>query len=216
MLRTKVNRGAFDRVRTLQGLLVFSEAEIARRVVPAMATVHREQEKRIFATEGAAGGAGAWPRLSPEYARRKRAAAAGGRTAAKGKRGKARTTFLRSLGRPIANKILVWSGETRDRFTKAGPNNIARITARGKDRWTLGFGARSAIASYHHVGAGPLPVRDMVKKTKAQMAELQAVVVTIYRQKVEQYRRAGQRLGARLRGGPIGGGTSSRAASPAP
>lgn len=210
----KVNREGINRLRTTTSLLQLTEEDMRAFVLPGMATLHREQEMEIFASEGAGGGAGAWPRLSAAYAARKARAASAGRAETAGKKGKARVEALRAAGRPISQKILVWSGETRDRFTRdSSPGFVAQLVVTALDRWIVQLGARSDIASYHVHGSSRLPLRDMIAKTAEQLDELRAVVVQVYRQNLERYRKAVSTLGGR---GPIGGAVVGRAASPAP
>jgi len=214
MLKVKTHPEAFERVRTQAQLLNITPGDMQGPVIRRLDAVHRQQETRIFATEGAEGGGGAWPRLSPEYAARKRAAAAGGRQEAKGKKGKERLAFLRSKGRPIANKILVWTGETRARFTKTGAYHVARVIVRGAAGYIVQLGAASTIASYHEHGAGNLPVRDPVKKTPFQISELQRAIADWYtNERVKPVARFLRRFGGRMQGGPLGG-APSKAANP--
>jgi hypothetical protein len=214
VLKVKTNPGGFERVRTQAQLLEITPGDMQGPIIRRLDAVHRKQETRIFATEGAEGGGGPWPRLSPEYAARKRAAAAGGRQEAKGKKGKARISFLREKGRPIANKILVWTGETRSRFTKTGAYHIARVIVRGTGEYIVQLGAASTIASYHQHGAGVLPVRDPIKKTTQQVAELQRAITEWYaKERLATAARFLRRFGGRLTGGPLGG-APSKAANP--
>lgn len=158
----------------------------------ALGTTHRKQELAIFASEGAAGGAGAWPALNPRYVIRK-AKAVGSR-----------------------KRILTLTGEMKDQFTRFGaPGYVQEFVPRG----TLGifrFGARSSVAAAHKTGnpslattpsatarkvfggiAARLPVRDMITKSASQLEELRETLKTWFIARVKQ----GLRGEAALRGG---------------
>jgi len=220
MVKVTVNDNAFERLRSANALLAITSGDMQTVVLRRMANVHRQQEAQIFATEGVAGASGRWTRLSAAYAARKSALFRGGRAAVKGKKGMARKEALRAQNRPIANKILVWSGETKERFTRANnPHNIARVRLDGPARFTYQFGAESQIAAYHFDGTAKMPRRDMVTKTAAQLQALMQAIVDWYRtERLPQVKRFF---------GPVGGGQGStsssgiggavgRAASPTP
>jgi len=218
LMTVDVNRAGIQRLVSATSLLTLTDDDMRGFIFPAIVTAHREQEKQIFASEGAEGGAGAWPRLSAAYAERKADAGRSGRTAVKGTKGKARTSALRALKRPISQKILVWSGEMRDRFTKDGhAGNIKRLVELVPgSRWLIQIGAASAIAGYHFSGTSKMPARDMITKSAAQLDALRRIVVARFQTKLDMFRRAQKGLSRTRPGGSMGGGTASRAASPSP
>jgi len=185
------NKAHLQRMRELPRAIapVLSDPVLLR----ALGKAHRWQEETIFASEGAAGGAGPWASLNPRYAARK----------------------AREVG--SRRKILVLTGETKRRFTMAGAvGYIQRFIPRGA-LGTFQFGAASAVAAAHRFGdpslapgqssavakkifggrAPRLPVRDMVTKSAAQLAELREVLLTWYIARVKQQARAGGRLRGR-------------------
>ena len=186
MIRFEPNTQGIERIRSAARLFEVTQLDMAGPVLVRLSQEHQRQEREIFSTEGAAGGQGRWPALSPEYAARKRAAMGAGRAAARGKKGKPRTTLLRRLGRPISMRILVWSGDMRDRFLRPSrPEYVARYVETGPATGRFEFGAASDIASYHAqqrgAGGGRLPRRDMVIKTPQQMTRLRVAFLDWYR-----------------------------------
>jgi hypothetical protein len=218
--RVDVNRRGFERLRHGISLLEITEGDMQGPVLTRAAQVHRKQEREIFATEGAAGGGGTWAGLSPAYAARKRAAMLAGRKERKEAKtlvGKIKSLVQGAKDRPISMKVLIWSGDMRDRFLTPGrPEYVERYISTSPGRGSFQFGAASTIASYHKAGGAHLPVRDMVTKSRAQVIEILDSVVKWYRnERVPQAMRAIGAGGSRLLG-PTGGGTSIRAASPNP
>jgi hypothetical protein len=208
---------AFERLRSVTDVLKITPGDLAGPVLLRMDAVHRQQEAEVFSTEGAAGAAGKWPALSAAYAAAKRRAGGLGAAQVRGKKGKARVTALRGLRAPISQKILVWSGQTRDRFTQAtAPGHIARLLQRGVSTFVYQFGAASDIAFYHRFGTRRLPVRDMITKTPAQVQALLQVIVNWYRiERLPQAMRAINAVGGSSGGGLSAvGGAPGRAANP--
>lgn len=196
-LKVDVNRQAFERLRSATDLLIITGGDLKGPVLTRVAQVHRTQEAAIFASEGAEGASGAWPRLSAAYAERKANAGKAGRTAVKGKKGKVRTAALRALKAPIAQKILVWSGEMRDRFLNhSKPENIEEFVPTSATTGVFRLGAASEIAGYHFQGNDHLPKRDMVTKTREQVLACWQAIVDWYRnERLPQAQRAIKGLG---------------------
>lgn len=214
-LKVDVNRSGLERVRRATDLLVITRGDLQGPVLTRVAQVHRQQEAAIFASEGADGAAGTWPPLSPDYAERKRRAGRSGMAAVKGTKGKARTAALRALRRPISQKILVWSGDMKDRFLRHGrAENIERFVQTGPATGKFQLGAASKIAGYHFKGGARLPRRDMITKTTEQVAECWRAIVEWYRtERIPQAQRAIRAASGGFggRGGPV-----TRAAAPSP
>lgn len=155
----KTNPEGIRRVRTLAQALGLPHADMAGPVLVELGVVHRKQENRIFATQGSAGASGRWPALSPGYAAKKRKQFPG-------------------------KKILQRTGDMKARLTKrSNPNYYQDYVPRSAARGTFRFGARSGLAAAHRAGTGPLPIRDMLTKTAAQVAEFQAALFKWYREK---------------------------------
>src|SRR5258705_6545807 len=127
-----INPAAFQRLRILTNACQVIEADIAGPILTRLGQVHRKQERRIFASQGAEGRYGKWKALSPAYRLRK-------------------IRLLGSVGR-----ILVLSGDTKDRFvTRSRPEYIQRYV-----KPLVQFGARSEVAGFHFRGSGHNPKRD--------------------------------------------------------
>ena len=204
MLRVDINRQAFERLRDLGDLLKVTDGDLRGPVLTRVAQLHRKQEAAIFASEGAEGGAGGWPPLSPEYAKQKQRALTGGRKARAAQRkatkeagvfGLLGSGFAARRTPPLSMKVLIWSGEMRDRFLRPSNRNYHEdMVAEGRMR-VLRFGARSSIASYHREGSATLPVRDMILKTPRQVSALLRAIVDWYRtERVPQFLRARRAL----------------------
>lgn len=156
-LKVDVNRESFERLRSATDLLVITRGDLQGPVLTRVAQEHRRQETRIFASEGAEGGGGTWPQLSPEYAKRKRRLRPG-------------------------RRMLVWSGDLKDRFLKhSHPDNIETFQVTGPSQGAFLLGARSEIGGYHFRGNPNLPRRDMVTKTRAQVQSIWQAIVNWYR-----------------------------------
>lgn len=165
-MKVDVNRAAFERVRSAADLLTITLGDLQGPILTRVAQVHRSQERRIFASEGTEGRFGRWPALSPDYAKRKKKLRPG-------------------------RKILVWSGDMKDRFiTPSRPENVEEFVPRGLGG-TFRLGAVSEIAGYHFRGGSSLPMRDMVTKTREQvLACWQAIVTWYQKERIPQAQRA--------------------------
>ena len=185
-IRVQLNDAGFERLRTATGALRLSEGDYAGPVLRAFDAVHRKQVKQAFTTQGASTPGGRWAPLNVRYAARKRIAAPG-------------------------KKILTLTGETARRFTLAKyPGHIARHIGKGR----FEFGAVSSVAAAHAAGnpllarqrVGPtrassifggiaprLPVRDMILKTAAQVAEFTQALTVFYLKRVDQVKRFSRR-----------------------
>lgn len=175
-MKVTPNPNAFKRLRKLSDALKITNGDLAGPVLIRLGQVHRKQETAIFATEGAIGAFGKWPMLNPRYAKRKR----------------------RVVGR---RKILVLTGDTKGRFTKASsPYYIQRFSPTAEGKGIYQFGAASDVAAAHVHGnpglaplrssvaglvfggkANRLPIRNMITKTAQQVAEIKTRLVDWYR-----------------------------------
>ena len=221
MIRVSLNTHAYPRLRECAEALKITDGDMAGPVLNKMGQLHRKQQSDIFSTQGAAGAAGKWQALSSRYARQK---AAGGRASTRKLSGKIPANLLgkgftifsarAALGFSGRGKILVLTGDTRRRFTKAtAPEYVQQFVPAGGGRGVFRFGAMSDVAAAHLHGnpalaphrsyaarkvfggdAPNLPVRDMVTKTEAQRQEFIPVFVTWYTARVKQVLRAFQRL----------------------
>jgi hypothetical protein len=198
-IRLVPNRDALRRLRDISGGVGARMDDPS--LLRALGRTHRKQQEAIFNSEGALGGAGKWAPLSQRYAARKAGAAASKRFFDVG---------LRSFFR--GGKILQLSGAMKAAFTGTGPGYIQQFIPRG----VLGvfrFGARSAVAAAHLQGnpslapkqsalarsvfggrAKRLPIRDMVTKSEAQLAEMRETLRTWYIARVRQFLRGAGRL----------------------
>lgn len=206
LLQVDVNRKAFPRIRSASDAFLITARDFQGPVLTRLAQLHRKQEKRIFATEGADGVQAGWDALSLDYQKKKQ----------------------RLLGTP--GKILVVSGDMRATFIEPTRKEyVERFIPIGKDPKIVGgtfqFGSRNVIAPYHYqrgVGVGTttvrkskpgtgrnrkkrkrtrpfrsktfsifLPRRDMVSKTAAHISAMKVAFVNWYRnERVPQIRRA--------------------------
>ena len=156
-LRIDVNQDGFKRLRTMAEALTITAGDLRGPVLVRVGQKHREQMKNVFASQGATSGRGRWAALSASYRARKR----------------------RLLG--SAGKILVLSGDMRDRFiTPSRAEYVQSFHAAGNLGIFL-LGALSSIAGYHFRGSRRLPRRDMVTKTAGQIAAIRKVLVDWYR-----------------------------------
>lgn len=173
-LAVDLNMKAFPRIRTRIDALLLSEADFQGPILTRLGQLHRDQEQRIFGSEGGVGAQGPWPPLSPAYAAYKK----------------------RKVGR---RKILVWNGDMKERFIQPSrPEYIQRFIPTGRAAGLFEFGAASVLAGYHFAGAAStrrsrpkkgrgktyrvvLPRRDMVTKSPAQILELQKEFIAWYR-----------------------------------
>lgn len=159
------------RLMTQNQAFAITNADLGGQVLVRLGVVHRRQEKAIFASQGAAGASGRWPKLSPGYAKWKRRVFPG-------------------------KKILVLSGEMKERFTvPSRPEYIQRFTPTGEGRGVVSFGASDEVAVKHFRGI-KLPVRDMISKTQEQINELRLTFIDWYIKRVRQVERHFGKRGA--------------------
>lgn len=161
------NPQEFQRLRV--GLQAFevTDTDLKTVVLRRLGQVHRKQEERIFAAEGAAGRSGKWAALSPAYAAAKRKLFPG-------------------------RKILVRTGVMKEAFIRAtNPDYVQRYV-----KPLMQFGARSRVATYHDTGTSTMPRRDPVGKTETQLEQLREAILIWYRkERVPQAQRAMKALG---------------------
>ncbi len=177
-VRIDTNPEGFKRLREFNEALGISVGDLKGPILVVLGRVHIRQQKRIFATEGAAGGTGRWTALEPSYAARKR----------------------KLRGR---SKILQLTGDMKKRFTApASPYYHQRYIPLTEGRGIFAFGAHSSVAMAHLMGnpafasqrVGPtkaraifggvaprLPVRNVIAKTVEQVVELRKRFVDWYR-----------------------------------
>lgn len=184
------NQAHLQRMReigpTLRAGLSMADPSLLR----ALGVVHRRQEARIFASEGAEGAGGPWTPLDPGYAERK-AKAAGSR-----------------------KKILQLSGDMKTALTKRGdPRYVEQFIPKG-NLGLFRFGAHSDVANAHLHGnpalapqqsavakkvfggrAPRLPVRDPITKTPAMLAEMREALRVWYVARLKAAVLARARLG---------------------
>jgi hypothetical protein len=191
MLRVRVDMKAFERTRGRVNDLAVTPGDFKGPVMTVLSQVHREQEKLIFRTEGAAGAGGKFSPLNPSYAARKRKA--------------------------VGNrKILQLTGDMKDRFTmRSHPGFYQECVVQSAARALYRLGARSNVAAAHAAGdpklanaaarsmaakklfgglAPRLPRRDMNTKTDAMYRELTRAFTEWYIKRVRQVLRARARL----------------------
>ncbi len=170
------NPEGFKRMRSMSEALKITPSDMAGPVLVVLGTIHRKQQKEVFATQGLVGAGGIFAPLSLRYAERKK----------------------KVVGR---KEILQLTGDLKRRFTERGNSNyIQRVTPAGKE-WLFQFGAVSDIAAAHLLGnpdiagsprsilsrkvfggtAPRLPVRDLINKTDKQVVELEQGFVLWYR-----------------------------------
>lgn len=166
MVRMRPNPAGITRLRTLVQAANLDESDKRGPLLIEMSREHIRQVTKAYTTEGVASG-GAWPRLAPGYAAWKKKAYP-------------------------QRKILVRTGETRKRFTE--PLNAAFIR-RFLRPWRYQFGAVSEVQAAHEYGIGSpgqrLPVRSILRKTPADIAAFQKVLVQFMVKRLRQiYRHA--------------------------
>jgi len=127
-MRVDVNREGFERIRSASDLFTITQGDMRGPILTRVSQAHRRHERRIFATEGGESGRGRWPALSPGYAAIKRRKVPG-------------------------KKILVWSGDMKDRFISASRSEYIEEFVPEGAGGTILLGARSLIATYHFQGA---------------------------------------------------------------
>jgi hypothetical protein len=150
-----------ERLRTKVEALRLTPADKAGPLMVEMDRECSRQFRQAFTTEGATSGS-RWPDLSPRYAAWKRKVRPG-------------------------RKILVFSGDTRERFLM--PTNSAHVR-QFIPPFTYRFGAASEKAWRHEYGVGEgkqrLPVRSVVRKTANDIKSFQRVLATFYIKRLRQ------------------------------
>jgi hypothetical protein len=169
-MRMQVSSRSFQAVRQATELFKVTPTDLGGQVLVRLGQVHRRQQEQIFQTEGAVGESGKWPRLSPEYARRKRRALRREQKLQRTMRlllaGSIKTGP--SKGAPISMKILVWSGDMRARFTEFGrPEHVERYVPTSPTTGVFQFGAYSDLAAIHKEGYSEFR-RSKARSTKAR------------------------------------------------
>jgi hypothetical protein len=192
MVKVTPNPPAFERARELTQAIKITHGDMAGPALRALGTVHRMQEKAIFASKGTVGGYGQWAPLNKSYAERKK----------------------KLVGR---KPDLVLTGRMKASFTMASSGNYVQLySPRGEGLGIMQFGARSAIASAHLTGdptrapntsftgrrlfggiAPRLPIRDMITKSNLMIGQLSAAFKEWYIKKVKQVIRGASTLGGR-------------------
>ena len=189
----KKNHAGVQRQMSSVQALTITPGDYAGPVLVLMGQLHREQQLAIFASQGARGGAGKWPALSPSYAAKK----SGFRKAA----GKGPGLVF-----AVGKRIMILTGDTKARFTvPTNPAYVQRFVPRGTSGGMFQFGAYSDVAAAHLAGnpalapnqshaakrifggfAKRLPVRDVITKSAAQMAAFLSVLKKWYAARDDQ------------------------------
>ena len=167
------------RSRSIKQLLRI-ERKGAEAAARAADKAFREAEREMFASQGASGAEGPWAILSPEYAARKAAYFRGKRADYRARKrdmamlpARYRAKVAKGYG---SNKILQLTGGMMRRFTQAGdPGHVAEAVQNG-DQWSVRFGARSDVASYHESGGPRLPRRNPVALSEEAKAKIVAAI----------------------------------------
>jgi len=166
-----------SRLKTLHEALRLNIGAVKDAAVVAD-VVYREQEKSLFASEGASGGS-TWAPLSPAYKARKDRLFAGAEATVKGiakARGRKLTGFAVAAALGAENKILQLTGDMKRKFSTQTSGHIA-------EGFILPQGARIQMGAQgpehfglHARGAGSLPKRDPQQRTAEGDAALVAGV----------------------------------------
>jgi hypothetical protein len=142
-------------------------------LLKAVGELDAAQNAQAFKTEGDKSGS-KWAPLTPGYAEHKRNAIAG------------RKSLVRSgihklspllKGRPTTMNILVWSGDLRKSLT--APSVEGRKASQGIVRQNGGaieVGSRHPLAAYHQNGTRFMRARPSVRKSAAQVRQLQFAI----------------------------------------
>lgn len=155
MVGPRITSAVNPRIKSLEQALRLTATDMQAMLTP-VDTKFRTLERRLFATEGASGGA-RWRRLSPKYAKQKRRTHPG-------------------------RKVMQKTGGLRRSLTQKGADHVARYTL-SASRARLKVGTTNVLAAYHGPligrlttgsGLGPtrgrarLPVRDVMQMTPQQ------------------------------------------------
>lgn len=165
MLRMRVNRDAFTRIRSKIEALKLSDAD---RSGPLLIELDREnvrQVRRAFASQGATTPAGTWPRWSPEYDKWRRSVA--------GRR------------RGIGLRMLQLTGTMFAKFVS--PSHGDHVAEwRGGFRYAFGVVDDLAYIQMGQAGRSVMPYRTVIDKTEADRRGFAAVLVNFYRKRIRQ------------------------------
>lgn len=151
----------------------------AARIATALDKQFMANERKLFASEGASGGA-PWRPLSLAYAMRK----AGWRRGRQDQRRAIRqgrrviSGVFGSLPRLGSNKILQLTGQMRQSFTAPGWEHIRRLV-RLPGIWRVQLGSHNDLARHHKTGGPKLPRRDPIQHTSAQLGQYNRLVAEI-------------------------------------
>ena len=188
-IRFTLNAAEMQRLRTLPEII---DAPMSDPLLMSrLGTVHREQMKEVFATQGATSAGGTWSPLHPRYAARKRKLVGG-------------------------KKILQLSTDMMRRFIFKGSHGyFERFLPTSRVLGLFQFGAQSDVAMAHFLGnpntgakqsalarrifggrAKRLQKRDMITKTPRHLAEMRTALRLWYTDRLRQ----GLRGAAALRG----------------
>jgi hypothetical protein len=161
MVRMTPNKRELERLRKRTAALLISDRERQGPILVALDRVHSQQARRAFTTEGVSTGS-AWKPLSKGYAAWKRRVKPG-------------------------RRILVFSGDMRDRFTLPASANHIREWVRP---WTYLFGVASTKAWRHETGTGEgkqvLPRRSVLAKTAADLKQFTEAFASYYIKRTRQ------------------------------
>lgn len=160
MVSMRIVPGGFERLRTLMQAVTLTEGDKKGPLLVEMDRTHRRQTVQAFKTEGASTGL-AWQKLSPRYAEWKRKVKPG-------------------------RRILVFSGDMKERYTGAGANHIRRFIR----PFTYAFGVISDKAWRHETGTGEgkqrLPRRSVLHKSAADLREFVETLKQFYVKRLQQ------------------------------
>jgi len=161
MVGLRSNPAEFQRLRLMCDSILLSDGDKGGPLLVEMDRVHSRQARKAYTTQGASTGA-AWKPLSERYRQYKRKARPG-------------------------RKILVFNGETRERFTMpTNPNHIREYVK----PFTYRFGVASEKAWRAETGTGEgrqvLPRRSVLDKTAADYSQFVEALRTFYLKRIKQ------------------------------
>lgn len=145
MVGPRITSAVNPRIKSLEQALRLTATDMQAMLTP-VDTKFRTLERRLFATEGASGGA-RWRRLSPKYAKQKRRTHPG-------------------------RKVMQKTGGLRRSLTQKGADHVARYTL-SASRARLKVGTTNVLAAYHGAAGAAyrnprLPKRDVMQMTPQQ------------------------------------------------
>lgn len=165
MIRMRVNRDGFKRIRTKLEALSLSDAD---RSGPLLIELDREnirQVRQAFSTLGASTAGGAWAAWSPDYAKWRGS--------------------LAGLRASVGRRMMILTSTMFGKFTS--PSHGEHVAEwRGGLRYA--FGARDDVAFIHMGPAGRsrMPYRTVIDKTQADVRRFASVLVNFYRKRIRQ------------------------------